>query len=62
MSRHIRRFAADETGAAAIEYGLVASLIAVAIIGVLATLGINLRDKANDIAEAIADAGTGWSR
>ena len=33
MSRLVRRFAADETGASAIEYGLVASLIAVAIIG-----------------------------
>lgn len=57
MSSLIRRFALDETGASAIEYGLVASLIAVAIIGVLATLGINLRDKAYEVAAAIADAG-----
>ncbi len=60
MSRLIRRFAADQTGASAVEYGIVAALIAVAIIGTLATLGLNLRDKAGDIGQAIADAGTGW--
>ena len=57
MARLVMRYAADESGATAIEYGLVASLIAVAIIGVLGTLGLNLRDKANEIAEAIGDAG-----
>ncbi len=56
MQRLIRRFAADTTGASAIEYAMVASLIAVAIIGVLGTLGINLRDKANDIAVKIGEA------
>lgn len=57
MARFIIRFATDESGATAVEYGLVASLIAVAIVGVLGTVGINLRDKANDIAEMIGDAG-----
>jgi pilus assembly protein Flp/PilA len=57
MSRLIRRFSADQSGASAVEYALVVSLIAVAIVGVLATLGINLRNKANQVAEAIADAG-----
>ena len=57
MANLMVRYAADESGASAIEYGLVASLIAVAIIGVLGTLGINLRDKANEIAEAVGDAG-----
>jgi pilus assembly protein Flp/PilA len=57
MANLMVRYAADENGASAIEYGLVASLIAVAIIGVLGTLGINLRDKANEIAEAVGDAG-----
>jgi pilus assembly protein Flp/PilA len=58
MLRLIRRFAADQSGASAIEYGLIVSLIAVAVIGVLATIGINLRNKADDIATAIANAGT----
>ena len=51
------RYAADEGGATAIEYGLVVSLIAVAIVGVLSTIGVNLRDKATEIAEAIGEAG-----
>lgn len=33
------KFIKDESGATAIEYGLIALLIAVAIIGVLVTLG-----------------------
>ena len=57
MTRLIHSYAADETGASAIEYGLVASLISVAIIATLATLGINLRDKAMAIADAIGNAG-----
>ncbi|MER2519476.1 MAG: Flp family type IVb pilin [Bdellovibrionales bacterium] len=36
------RFLRDEEGATAIEYGLIASLIAVAIVGVLVTLGPQL--------------------
>ncbi|MEE9380817.1 MAG: Flp family type IVb pilin [Hyphomonadaceae bacterium] len=35
------RFFNDESGATAIEYGLIASLIAVAIIGAVTTLGTN---------------------
>jgi len=58
MVRLVVRYLGDEHGAAAIEYGLVVALIAVAIIGTLSTLGINLRDKAMEIAEAIGDAGT----
>ena len=57
MTRLISYYAADETGATAIEYGLVASLISVAIIATLATLGVNLRDKAMTIADAIGNAG-----
>ena len=62
MVHLIRRFVAEENGASAVEYGLVATLIAVAIIGVLTTLGINLRDKATDIADAIGDAGSMFRR
>lgn len=42
MRNFITRFAKDESGATAIEYGLIAALIAVAIIGVLTTLGPKL--------------------
>ena len=40
--RNMIRFFKNEEGATAIEYGLLASLIAVAIVGVLATLGPKL--------------------
>ena len=39
MFRSIKNFAADESGVTAIEYALIASLIAVAIIGVVTTVG-----------------------
>ena len=53
MAPLMLRFAADEGGASAIEYGLVASLIAVVIIGVLGTVGINLRNKMMDVADVL---------
>jgi pilus assembly protein Flp/PilA len=34
-----RKFMKDENGATAIEYGLIAALVAVAIVGALTTLG-----------------------
>jgi pilus assembly protein Flp/PilA len=38
MSSLILRFAKDDSGATAIEYGLIAALVAVAIIGALQTM------------------------
>jgi pilus assembly protein Flp/PilA len=38
----IRHFVADETGATAIEYGLIAALVAVAAVTALTTVGTNL--------------------
>jgi pilus assembly protein Flp/PilA len=37
-----RKFIRDDSGATAIEYGLIAALIAVVIIGALSTIGTNL--------------------
>ena len=42
MLRIISRFAKDETGVTAIEYGLIASLVAVVIIGAVTLVGTNL--------------------
>ena len=39
MRNFIQRFARDESGATAIEYALIAALIAVAIVGAATTLG-----------------------
>jgi pilus assembly protein Flp/PilA len=50
MTKMIDRFAKDESGATAIEYGLIAALISVVIIGVLSTIGTNLTKKFNQIA------------
>ena len=45
MSSLIRRFAADTSGATAIEYGLIAGLISVVIIVVVGTVGTRLNVK-----------------
>lgn len=42
MKNIFSRFLKDESGATAIEYGLIAALIAVAVITALTTLGTNL--------------------
>ncbi|MBC6981647.1 Flp family type IVb pilin [Caulobacter sp. 17J80-11] len=39
MTKFVTRFIKDESGATAIEYGLIAALIAVAIIGAVGALG-----------------------
>jgi pilus assembly protein Flp/PilA len=44
------RFAADETGATAIEYGLIAGLIAVVIIASISLVGTRLSAKFNAVA------------
>ncbi|HKQ46163.1 MAG TPA: Flp family type IVb pilin [Rhizomicrobium sp.] len=54
----ISRFIRDESGATAIEYGLIAALIAVAIIGAVTTVGSALIAKFNDVSTALAAAPT----
>jgi pilus assembly protein Flp/PilA len=51
--RLIVRFLADERGASAVEYCIVASLIALYVIGGLGAVGVNLRAKALEIAELL---------
>jgi pilus assembly protein Flp/PilA len=45
MKRLVLKFYKDESGATAIEYGLIAAGIALAIIAVVNGLGTNLNDK-----------------
>jgi pilus assembly protein Flp/PilA len=47
------RFVRDESGATAIEYGLIAALIAVVIIGTLTAIGTNLSTKFNSVATSL---------
>lgn len=42
MNKFLTRFAADESGVTAIEYGLIAGLIAVVIIGAISSIGTKL--------------------
>ena len=42
MTKILVKLARDETGATAVEYGLIAMLISVAIIGILGAVGSNL--------------------
>jgi pilus assembly protein Flp/PilA len=49
-------FIRDENGATAIEYGLIAALIAVVIIGALTLLGTNLSATFNTVAGAVGGA------
>ncbi len=58
MSIHrFKCFAADETGATAIEYGLIAALISVAIVGASMFLGGGISNTFNYVATQITCAG-----
>ena len=46
----LKQFVRDESGATAIEYGLLAALISVVIIGAVKLVGTNLSAKFNAIA------------
>ncbi|MDV6332070.1 Flp family type IVb pilin [Asticcacaulis sp. 201] len=50
MTKFLNQFAQDESGATAIEYGLIAALIAVALITVLGTVGSNLTGTFSKVA------------
>ena len=53
MQNLVTRFIKDESGATAIEYGLIAALIAVALIGGATQLGASLDDKFGDVAATL---------
>jgi pilus assembly protein Flp/PilA len=56
MSNLISRFVRDESGATAIEYGLIAALVAVAIITALTTLGTNLSSTFSGVSNKLTAA------
>ena len=49
MNNLFSRFVRDESGATAIEYGLIAALIAVVIIGTLQAVGTKLSSTFNTV-------------
>lgn len=56
IARFIKKFARDEEGVTAIEYGLIAALIAVTIIAAVTLVGDNLVLVFTEISDALAAA------
>jgi pilus assembly protein Flp/PilA len=56
MTKFFNRFAADQSGATAIEYGLIAALIAVALISILGTLSGSLSSTFQAISTKLTNA------
>ena len=56
FSKSIQAFMADEHGATAIEYGLLASLISVAIIGSIGLVGDGLNTVFGNVVAALTAA------
>jgi pilus assembly protein Flp/PilA len=56
MKTLLFRFAHDESGVTAIEYGLIAALIAVVIIVAVTTVGTDLQAVFNSVGTALAAA------
>ena len=54
MQHFINRFAEDESGATAIEYGLIVALIAVVIITAIGLIGTNLNSKMTAAGNALS--------
>ena len=57
----LQRFIDDESGATAIEYGLIASLIAVAIVAALTGVGSAMSDKFQSVSSAVESSTGGGS-
>ena len=56
MTKFIARFAKDESGATAIEYALVATIIGVGIIAALGTFRTSLNTKFNSVGASVTNA------
>jgi len=59
MTKFFNRFAKDESGATAIEYGLIAALIAVALISILGTLSGSLQGTFQAVSDELNTANGG---
>lgn len=53
ISPILRRFVKDESGVTAIEYGLIAALIAVAIIAAVTAIGTDLNQTFQSVADKL---------
>lgn len=57
MTTFLRAFAADESGATAIEYGMIAMFIALAVVTVVQMLGADVLSELYDKIAAATEAG-----
>jgi pilus assembly protein Flp/PilA len=57
MNPPLKRFMQDESGATAIEYGLIAAGISVAIIAVVNNLGGQLKNTFSTVSNSLKNAG-----
>lgn len=58
MQNLVTRFIEDESGATAIEYGLIAALISVALIAGASALGNGVNNKFTEVSNALNTANT----
>lgn len=56
ITHFIQKFVRDEEGVTAIEYGLIAALIAVVIIGTVTTVGTDLKAVFTSVATGLTAA------
>jgi pilus assembly protein Flp/PilA len=59
MTKFLNRFASDESGVTAMEYGMIAALIAVAILTALGTIGTQLNTTFTKVGTALTNANAG---
>ena len=57
MSKFVTRFLKDESGATAIEYGLIAALVAVVLVTALTALGGQLSSTFTSVTNSLKPAG-----
>lgn len=60
MKEQLIQFWKDEEGATAVEYGLIVGLIAAVIVGVVSTLGGDIKDAFQTVVDSLtpSDSGT----
>lgn len=56
MFRTLKQFVTDESGATAIEYGLIAALVSVAAIGALQAMGGSLDGMFTSVSDELCDS------
>ncbi len=56
MLKRFKQFCGDESGATAIEYGLIAALVSVAAIGALTTMGESLQTMFGKVSDSMSNA------